>query len=166
MERSEGTRMADGAFLDPASPPTRRALVEALGEGISTWDRLVGWMDATYGIDGEPIHFGRESGWSLRVRRSARALLTLTPMADGSVRALVVIGPSAWDAVAGEPLSPTVRAAWGSAHPYPDGRWLWLPLTDGAVIADVERLVALKSPPPRRPRPRPAPKVPPVTTGR
>lgn len=114
-------------------------------------------MAVTYGIDGEPIHFGRDSGWSLRFRRSGLALLTLTPMADGSVRALVVIGPSAWEAVAGEPLSPSVEAAWAAAHPYPDGRWLWLPLADEAVVADVERLVALKSPPPRKPRSKAAP---------
>lgn len=131
--------------------------MEALGEGIATWDRLVAWMAATYGIDGEPIHFGRDSGWSLRFRRSGRALLTLTPMADGSVRALVVIGPSAWEAVAGEQLSASVESAWAAAHPYPDGRWLWLPLADEAVVADVERLVALKSPPPRKPRSKAAP---------
>jgi hypothetical protein len=73
-------------------------------------------------------------------------------MADGEVRALVVIGPTAWAKVGDADLSPAVRAAWDAAHPYPDGRWLWLPLTDAAVVADVQRLVALKSPPPKRPR--------------
>lgn len=144
--------MSVGAFLDTAAPPARAELERALGPALARWDRLVGWMGATYGLAGEPLFFGRDSGWSLRFRRSGRALLTLTPMDDGSVRALVVIGPSAWEAITAEPLSPPVRAAWEAAHPYPDGRWLWLSLADDAVVADVERLVALKSPPPRRPR--------------
>jgi len=150
--------MGTGAFLDPAAMPTRDDLVRILGPRIATWDRLIDWMASTYGIEGEPIHFGRDSGWSLRFRRSGRALSTLTPMVDGSVRALVVIGPSAWDAIAAEPLSPVVRAAWDAAHPYPDGRWLWLTLTGDEMIADVERLIACKSPPPRRPRVRAAAK--------
>jgi len=150
--------MTTGAFLDPATAPTHEDLGRVLGPRISSWDRLVEFMATTYGLDGEPIHFGRESGWSLRFRRSGRALLTLTAMADGSVHALVVIGPSAWGAIDADSLSPAVRAAWDAAHPYPDGRWLWLPLTGDEVIADVERLVALKSPPPRRPRARTAAK--------
>jgi hypothetical protein len=152
----------NGAFLDTSRPPSRPELEAALGSGLAAWDRLTAWVEATYGIAGEPIHFGRESGWSLRFRRSGRALLTLTPMADGTVRALVVVGPSAWAQMADVELSPEVRAAWEAATPYPDGRWLWLPLTDDAVSADVERLVALKSPPPRHPRPRPRSETPAV----
>jgi hypothetical protein len=144
--------MPTGAFLDPQRPPSRPELQAVLGPSVVAWDRLIGWVEATYGLTGEPIHFGRESGWSLRFRRSGRALLTLTPMADGSVRALVVVGPTAWAQVGDIELSPVVRAAWEAAKPYPDGRWLWLPLTDDAVLADVERLVALKSPPPRHVR--------------
>jgi hypothetical protein len=145
--------MSSGAFLDPTRPPPSRAELEAvLGPAIARWDRLTGWLAATYGIGGEPIHFGRDSGWSLRFRRGGRALLTLTPMADGSLRALVVIGPTAWAAAADADLTAAVRAVWDAATPYPDGRWLWLPVTDDEVVADVERLVALKSPPPRRAR--------------
>lgn len=146
--------MPTGAFLDPAGPPTRTELQAVLGSSIDAWDALAAWVESTYGVAGEPIHFGRDSGWSIRFRRSGRSLLTLTPMADGSVRALVVIGPSAWARVADVELSAEVRSAWDAARPYPDGRWLWLPLTRAAVVEDVERLVALKSPPPRRVRPR------------
>jgi hypothetical protein len=66
----------------------------------------------------------------------------------------VVIGPTAWEAAAAADLSPTTKAAWESAHPYPDGRWLWLDVTDEGVAADVVMLVELKSPPPRPPRKR------------
>lgn len=144
--------MSDGAFLDPAHAPTRDELELALGPSIARWDRLSAFVTATYGVAGEPLFFGRDSGWSVRFRRGGKALLTLTPMADGSLRALVVVGPSVWDRVEGASLSPAVHAAWEAARPYPDGRWLWLRLTDDATVDDVERLVTLKSAPPRQPR--------------
>jgi len=49
-----------------------------------------------------------------------------------------------------------LRAAWEQARPYPDGRWLFVSVDDEATAAGIERAVAVKSSPPRHPRPRPA----------
>jgi hypothetical protein len=141
-----------GALLDRDAVPTLAELAAASGSGRDRWDRLVAWVERTYGLTGEPLYFGRDSGWVLRFRRSGKALLTLLPLAGGGLRALVVVGPSAWAAVADAELSEPIRAAWAAAHPYPDGRWLWPLVEDDAIVDDIERLVALKSPPPRRPR--------------
>lgn len=144
--------MVTGPLLDRDRPPTQLELTECVGATRPLWERLVGWIEATYAVAGEPLFFGRESGWVLRFRRGGKALVTLLPLADGGFQALVVVGPSAWESVAGAPLSPAIRAAWEAAKPYPDGRWLWPRVTDAAVAEDIERLVAIKSPPPRRPR--------------
>lgn len=141
-----------GAMLDRAASPTAEDLAAACGSDRRRWDRLVTWIETTYGITGEPLYFGRDSGWVLRFRRSGKALLTLLPLAGGGLRALVIVGPSAWEAVADVDLSEPIRAAWTAAHPYPDGRWLWPVVDSDVVVEDIERLVALKSPPPRRPR--------------
>lgn len=146
--------MADptGALLDRAVTPTAADLADACGPAArERWVRLSDWVERTYGIVGEPLFFGRDSGWVLRFRRSGKALFTLLPLADGDVRALVVAGPSTWAAVADTQLGEPLRAAWSTAHPYPDGRWLWPLVSDDSVVEDIERLVALKSPPPRRP---------------
>jgi hypothetical protein len=143
-----------GALLDRDAVPSVEDFAAACGEQRGWFDRLVRWLETTYEAIGEPLYSGRESGWTLRFRRSGRALLTLMPLADGSLRVLVVVGPSAWAAVAGagDALSEPIRAAWAAAHPYPDGRWLWPIVDSEAVLEDVQRLVALKSPPPRRSR--------------
>ena len=145
--------MATPPFLDRATPPERQELLLSLGSGRDRWLRLETWIRETYGVEGEPLYAGGGTGWTLRFRRGGRALLTLMPRA-GAFRALVVIGPSAWAAAAGatQALSPTTRDAWEGARPYPDGRWLWLDVADDRVVADIECLVALKSPPPRDPR--------------
>jgi len=122
-----------------------------VGAASERWARLDSWARETYGVKGEPLYFGRDSGWCLRYRRSGKALFTLIPRHDG-FRALVVVGPTAWAGAGDVELSPATRDAWDSAHPYPDGRWLWLDVVDGQVTADIENLVALKSPPPRRRR--------------
>lgn len=45
-----------------------------------------------------------------------------------------------------------VHNALEVAKPYADGRWLWLEVTTSRIVEDIETLVRLKSPPPRRPR--------------
>ena len=141
-----------GALTDREHVPSVEDFAVACGSGRARFDRLVDWLATTYGVIGEPLYAGRDPGWTLRFRRSGKSLATLMPLADGTLRALVVVGPSAWEAVAGAELSEPIRAAWAAAHPYPDGRWLWPIVDSDAVVADIERLVALKSPPPRRPR--------------
>jgi hypothetical protein len=153
LRPTEGTQMTiPGALLDRDVVPSAADFSNSSGAAIGRWDRLVQWLATTYGAVGEPLFSGAESGWTVRFRRSGRALLTLLPMAGGGFRALVVVGPSAWHAVAGAELSAPIRAAWEAAHPYPDGRWLWPIVDSDEVVDDIERLVALKSPPPRRPR--------------
>ncbi len=148
-----------GAFTDRAAMPGRGELVDALGDRLAPWDRLAGRIEASYGIDPEPLWFGKDAGWVVRYRRSGRSLLVLLPE-PGRVRALVVVGPAAYPAVVALDLGPAVRTSLESAHAYPDGRWLWLDVTTEAIADDVLRLVAAKSPPPRRPRARRAASAP------
>lgn len=145
--------MVTGAFLDRSAPPTADAILAALlPPARARWVAIATWLADTYGLEPENLWAGPDTGWVSRYRRSGSALTTLMPQADGSFRALVVVGPSAWPAVPSLPLSHATRAAWDAAKPYPDGRWLWLAVDDDAMADDVRALVACKSPPPRRPR--------------
>ena len=66
----------------------------------------------------------------------------------------MVVGPTAWSAVAAADLSPAMRASWQAAKAYPDGKWILRYVIDAATVDDIEQLVAIKSRPPRRPRAR------------
>ncbi len=140
-----------GAFLDRASPPGRAELVGVLGDRVRLWDRIAAAIEATYGVEGEPWFFGRESGWATRYRKGGRALVVLLP-APGALSAIVVVGPTAYPAANDLELEPPVRAALESAHPYPEGRWVRIEVTSEAIADDVIRLVAVKAPPPKRAR--------------
>lgn len=144
-------RVPAATILDRSAPPSRAALLSAIGPARRHWIRLEEFVRAQYGLEGETIQSGGDA-WSMRFRRSGKALFTLIPR-GGGFTALVVVGPSAWDAAAQLDLTAQTKAAWEAAHPYHDGRWLWLDVVNENVAADVERLVRLKSPPPTRRRP-------------
>jgi hypothetical protein len=141
------------AFLDRSSEADGDALRTVLGPANERWERISAWALRSYGIEGETIWFGKEAGWCRRFRRGGRALFTLMPRI-GAVAALVVVGPSAWERAAAAELSARTREVWDAARPYPDGRWLVLDLDTDEAVADLECLVALKSPPPRHVRKR------------
>ena len=141
--------MAAAAFPDKTACPSPEEFEEATGPAHDRWRRLDDWTRHTYGVHGEPVFSGASTGWTLRYRRGGRALFTLIPRSDG-FSAQVVVGPAAWTATADIELTDATRAALDSAYPYPDGRWAWLDVADDGVAADVMRLVALKSPPPKR----------------
>ena len=117
------------------------------GPAVDKWLRLEAFALDTYGVIGEPVFEGH--AWSLRFRRGGKTLFTLMSNEAG-FRALVVVGPSAWELASAARLSAYTREKWETARPYADGRWIWLTVTDDAVVADIETLVRLKSPPPRR----------------
>ena len=145
--------MSEGhLLLDAEHVPDEAAFEAAAGTSLSHWRRLVAWVRSTYGLKGEPLFGGRDDGWLLRFRRSGRSLLTLIPRASGPFRAQVVVGPTAWSAVAAADLSPAMRASWEAAKAYPDGKWILRDIIDAATVDDIEQLVAIKSRPPRRPR--------------
>jgi hypothetical protein len=145
--------MAGGLFLERERPPERAGLVAGLGERIALWDRLAAWIEATYGIAPDPLFYGHDDGWVIRYRRSGKSLATLIPR-RGAPSALVVVGPSVAERVGDLELQPRTRARFDAARAYPDGRWLTIDLETDADIDDIRALIALKSPPPRRPRPR------------
>jgi hypothetical protein len=156
--------MTDGLFLDRGVAPTAEQMRDALGAAGPLWTRLSEWIGVTYGLGGEPHWSGRREGWAWRWRRSGKSLLVLLPDGDG-LRGVLVVGPSVADRVTSLGLAPDTLAAFEHAAPYPDGRWLFLRIADARTCDDIEHLVALKSPPPRKPRARPiATADPPRTT--
>ena len=145
--------MTQGAWRQWGSPPTTDQMANGIPDARRPlWLALTRWLQETYGLEGELTWNNEDEGWILRYRRSGRALTTLLPEASGEFGALAVVGPSILQAALAAPLSETTREALVSAKPYPDGRWLWLKVTGPRMVEDIETLIRLKSPPPRRPR--------------
>ncbi|OGO59184.1 MAG: hypothetical protein A2V85_14210 [Chloroflexi bacterium RBG_16_72_14] len=145
--------MTLGAWRRHDAPPTAAAMADGISDPRRPmWIELTRWLRETYGLEGELTWTDEETGWVLRYRRNGKALTTLMPGEAGGIGALVVVGPSIVDAALAAPLSEPTREALEVAKPYADGRWLWLKVTEPRIVEDIETLIRLKSPPPRRPR--------------
>jgi hypothetical protein len=144
--------MTLGAWRRHGSPPTVAEMAAGIRrERRPLWLSLTNWLADTYGLSGELTWADEDSGWVLRYRRNGRALATLSPYESGGFGALVVVGPTVVEPAFAAPLSEMAREALAFATPYADGRWLWLKVTEPAVVEDVKTLIRLKAPPPRRP---------------
>ncbi len=142
--------MTEGAWRDRAGCPAADGMAECLDDGARlAWAELTSWLRDAYGVDGEPVWGGTDAGWVMRYRRAGRALVTLSPLADGTFESLVVLGPSTWPAFEALDVGPAARAAFLVATPYADGRWVRVHVRGMADAGDVRRLVALKAPPRR-----------------
>jgi hypothetical protein len=140
--------MALSAFADRERPPSLDEMLGVVGEKAALWRAVSGFMSETYRCDGERKFYGKSYGWMLWFRVAGKSLLALYPQ-DGGVTAQITLGPSLVDRALELPLGTAFRRAIEEAHPYPEGRWLFVPLRSDGEVEDLKRLVLLKKRPPR-----------------
>ena len=136
--------MALSAFDDKTHPPTAEDLRRTLGKAAPLWDRLIAEMAEAHAPIREEWNFaGAKYGWSLRLKRRARAVLYLTPQA-GAFRLGVAIGDKAAASAATAGVSARVRALIDGAPRYAEGRGIRFTVTTQADVRAARQLAALK----------------------
>ena len=140
--------MALSAFADRERRPSRDDMLRVVGEKAAPWRAVSDFMRDTYACPGEAKFYGKSHGWMLWFRVGGRSLLALYPQRD-AVTAQVTLGPRLVDEALALPLGAAFRRAIEEAHPYPEGRWLFVPLQNDEAVEDLKRLVLLKKRPPR-----------------
>ena len=71
-------------------------------------------------------------------------LLSNPSPGSGFFTAQVVLSPRLVGQAAELPLEAKARGILESTHEYPEGRWLYLPVSSSRDVEDVQRLVSLK----------------------
>ncbi len=135
--------MSVGAFVDKTHQPLPEELTQALSNASILWQDLAGFLEEGCGCDGDFRFYGRNYGWALRFRKWGWALCSMYPC-NGFFTAQVVLSPRLVIEAAELPLSEKTRAALESTKEYPEGRWLYLPVSSRDDVDDVQRLVSLK----------------------
>jgi len=135
-----------GIFLDEEHQPTRRQISAAIGSRRSLWQNLVQFITDNYRIKGDLTFCGENYGWALRFRKGGKPLTTIYPARESFV-AQIVIGPTQAGNAFGLDLGKRVRKALEDAHPYHDGRWLFIKVRSKRDLTDVQQLLMLKSQP-------------------
>ncbi|MBN1401495.1 MAG: DUF3788 family protein [Anaerolineae bacterium] len=87
--------------------------------------------------------YGQRYGWARRFRLRRQFLASLYPT-EGGVTVQINLGPEAVERAQAMGLGQGAQEAIARAHPYPEGRWLFIPVATADDIRDVQRLLALR----------------------
>lgn len=138
-------------LTEPGKPPTLKQIKSWMGrKAYGFWTRVSRMLAQRYPdvFTPEWLHGGKKHGWSLRYKKS-KSFCTLIPEKNRFVL-VIVFGAderSKVETIRHE-LSARTRKEYDEATTSHDGKWLLLSVDDEAIVADVERLLAVK----RRPK--------------
>jgi hypothetical protein len=143
--KRQGTAMSVGVFADKNHRPTDTETSEAIGPMLPAWGVLVKFIRENYTVQEDfKFLYGKKYGWALRFRISGKLLTSLYPTQNGFT-AQVILNPTAVKQAQSMKLGKNVRQAIAQAHPYPEGRWLFVPVESKKDVRAIQRLLALRT---------------------
>ncbi len=144
--------MPIGCFVDKQHQPTEHEIRSAIGALLPLWDALVAHIRATYLCDEDwRFLYGKSYGWGLRFRARGQLLTNLYP-ADGGFAVQINLSPEGVEQARALAMGSGLPLAIARAHPYPEGRWLFIPVANGDDLCDVQALLGLRAQAKRIPR--------------
>jgi len=135
--------MSVGVFTNKAHAPTAEQISGAIGSRRAAWEEMLQVIRERYSHQEDWRFYGKNYGWALRFRKSGKALVSLYP-AEGSFTVQLILSQAEVDQAHGLKLGKHVRHIIEQAHPFPEGRWLFVPVKSGKDLRDVQQLLALK----------------------
>lgn len=138
--------MAIGTFTDKECKPTEADIVAAIGSKRPLWEDLTSFIADSYRLKSDFAFYGKNYGWALRFRKAGKALLSLYPGQE-SFTAQIIVSQEQADKALSSGLSKKASKVIKEAHPYPEGRWLFLKVESEQDLNDVKQLLMVKSQP-------------------
>jgi hypothetical protein len=136
--------MAANAFINKPKQPTDVELAAALGAAKAVWDQFLAELSQEHGVNVyEWKTYSPKTGWSLRVKRSARTVVWLSP-SDGSFMVAFILGDKALRAARQAKFPQRVVKAISEAPKYPEGTGVRLELKSSRDIGTLMKLAAIK----------------------
>ena len=140
--------MARGIFTDKEHRPTTEEIFAAISPSRPLWKDLARFIADNYRVQQYLGFYGRNYGWALRFRKGGKALLSLYPgKEDFTVQ--IILGEAQVEEVMGLAPGRNVRKAIEDAHPYPEGRWLFIKVASKHGLDQVTQLLTVKAPQPK-----------------
>lgn len=136
--------MSIGIFTDKKEQPSPDDVLAMIGSQVPLWQGLIQFIRENYPSDEDfKFLYGKKYGWALRFRIRGQLLTSLFPTAGGFT-AQVNLSPEAVEQALAMQPGKNVQAAIARANPYPEGRWLFIPVESADDVHDVKRLLALR----------------------
>lgn len=136
--------MSIGLFTDKKRRPTDAEIRQAIGLKLSLWDVLIGYIREKYPAQEDfKFLYGKKYGWASRFRIKGQLLTSLYPT-NGGFTVQINLSPNAIEKAQSMKLTKNVQLAIERAHPYPEGRWLFIPVESKSDLHSVQQLLALR----------------------
>jgi Protein of unknown function (DUF3788) len=137
--------MSVGVFTERRNRPADDDIRQAIGARLPLWEALIRFVREKYPVQEDfTFLYGKNYGWAWRFRIKGQLLTSLYP-AQGRFVAQVNLSPAAVETALGMKLGENVHQAIARAHPYPEGRWLFVSVESEKDLEDVQRLLALRA---------------------
>lgn len=137
--------MSTGCFTEKNREPSDEEVRHSIGPTLPLWDELIRHIRENYApVEDFKFLYGKTYGWGRRFRLKGSLLATLYP-ALGCYKVQIILKPQAVDEALSMSLGLNTRRAIESANPYPEGRWLFIPVESAGDMEDVRRLLVLRA---------------------
>ncbi len=137
--------MGIGVFTDRGIQPEQADIQKTIGIRFDLWELLLTHIRSTYSPK-EDIKFlyGKNYGWAYRFQVKGRLLTALYPT-NGGFTVQIILNPDGVEITRSISTGQNVQKAIEDANPYPEGRWLFIPVESPADLEDIYRLLELKT---------------------
>lgn len=137
--------MSVGIFTDKSIQPGQEDIRRVLGSCLSLWEELLAHIRDTYHPQEDfKFLYGKNYGWGVRFRLKSKLLTSVYP-ADGHFKVQVILNPAEVEIVQSMGMGKNVSHAIDDATPYPEGRWLFIPVESKSDSQDIVHILELHS---------------------
>jgi hypothetical protein len=139
-----GGVMGLSVFEDKNHPPSEKDLSNVLGEVKTFWDDLKKHVMENY----PPVvedwkHYGKSSGWTMKLLRKKRNLFFSYPGND-EMTVVFVFGDRAVQAVEKSDIPAPIIEELKQARKYAEGRGIKIPVRNADDAEIIKKLIAIK----------------------
>ncbi len=137
--------MSIGLFTDKHHQPTEEEIQAAVALQFPVWQALIQFIRENYPSE-EDFRFlyGKRYGWARRFRVRGKLLTSLYPT-QGGFTVQLNLDPTALEQTQHMALAHNAQAAIARAHPYPEGKWLFIVVESAQDVQDIKQLLALRA---------------------
>jgi hypothetical protein len=135
--------MSIGIFINKELKPSLDEIYLSLGEKKMLWAELVDFIEVNYKSVPEFRFYGKNYGWAFRYKKSGKALISIYPCEKNFV-SQVVLGKKQSEKALESNIQDKIKELIKKAHPYFDGRWLFIKVKTKKDLSDIKKLLSIK----------------------
>ena len=137
-------------MYDRKRKPTEANIISFISDSkaITAWKQLQEFLASHYDMQKETVYYGDKYGWLIRYWKSGRTIVSLFPETN-RFSFLIVYGQKEIDKFNDieTTFPPSIVEIFKKTEKLHDGKWLWIRVTDTAMLEDLKKLITIKREP-------------------